>query len=184
MLQTLVLDDFILSQRQIFCSAQSGSSNGKLKASHNECPQGVRNSLCLWMQCPRYPPAFPIKGQKGCCISRRNVSRKDLLSGMSTAVQTKYIALEKTSIVVTNVIRGRSRNRPGSLLYKEASRDAAWPVLSPSAGVFFCPMVALFILLCHFCPSAAEGLRRHPQLIYKNLPTPHLRTASSPLQAV
>ena len=84
------------------------------------------------------------KGAERVLLYRRNVSRKDLLSGMSTAVQTKYIALEKTSIVVTNVIRGRSRNRPGSLLYKEASRDAAWPVLSPSAGVSFCPLVSLF----------------------------------------
>ena len=46
----------------------------------------------------------------------------------------------------------------------------------PRPVCLFCPLTALFYYFCAaFCPSPAEGLRRHQQLIYKTPPTPYLR---------
>ena len=61
-------------------------------------------------------------------------------------------------------LEGEAEAGLGSLIYTEASRNAAWPVLSPSAGVSFCPLAALFFLIfcAASCPSAAEGLKTAP----------------------
>ena len=50
--------------------------------------------------------------------------------------------------------------------------------------VFFCPLTALFYYFCaSFCPSPAEGLRRHQQLIYNPPPPDALpATTSYPLE--
>ena len=53
------------------------------------------------------------------------------------------------------------------LYIRQATRNTAWSFLSPSAGVSFFPLAALFSSFC-----AAECLRRHQQLIYKTARCP------------
>ena len=48
------------------------------------------------------------------------------------------------------------------MLSTEASRNAAWPVLSPSAGVSFAPWRLIFFFCAASCPIAAEDLKTSP----------------------
>ena len=70
----------------------------------------------------------------------------------------------------------------GSLIYTEASRNAAWPVLSPSAGVSFCPLAALFLnLLCRFLPQRSGGFKDSTHNLYtKNQRNKRARPATRP----
>ena len=53
----------------------------------------------------------------------------------------------------------------------------------PRPVCLFCPLTALFYYFCAaFCPSPAEGLRRHQQLIYKPHPDALPATTSYPLE--